>query len=347
MLTYTFVAAIKVVSGVSEGTEKVTRDSFPGLRVRATDNSEERAQTQKRLNFTRLINSKGFDCIGTIPSTNKTDYFVQWFVTDGIEAAYLESNKFECTPAMRTIKMPNCDMSEPRTCKDGKGVTPDVSVFNGTASCSDLMAAMYILHDEDLEDDEACGADKVTHGRELADTDQYTDTCSGSWRQCPYNVYFTGKISPIITTKDSRFHQHAHNIQDNYKGWQGCAASDYKDMAGFARWKRATYKTNIDTLIDIYEGGNMKKCTAQDNWFVHMRGYAFGTFCATQELQARSTHMCEPRHRESANYCFSSDQQYCLMDFDTKKDDDAKCGPIKPGPRTAKTRNAWCCGACS
>lgn len=336
---------------IGETTESTTSSRLihagykPNLRVNPSMTKAEREAIMAKLNYTRRIRLEGFECLGYPQSTNSTpEGLVVWDVSDGAMVAYLEDHSFECTGKMWGITELNCDMTVPRTCKDGKPVTPTIDVFNGNAGCSDMIAAMNILHNESTDDeDAACYGD----GKRL-DSSPDENECSGSgtWRSCPYNAFFSGMIPMIATTSDLRFHQHAHNIQGNAKLWQHCRSSHYMDMIGHPRWRRATYSSNRNTWIDIYEGDSMQKCTEQDNWYVHVKGYALGTFCSTQELRTRAGHTCGPQFRSEGNFCYSSDNSHCLMDFQTIANDTATCDPIQQGPRTTQLTSGWCCGLC-
>ncbi|KAG7341277.1 hypothetical protein IV203_023228 [Nitzschia inconspicua] len=204
----------------------------PHVRVSKDSEHEDRIRAQRELNYTRVLGMEGYECMGTPTSANLTDNFVKWFITDGSVVGYLEKNSFECTAAYRVVEVLNCDRSVPRTTVDRRPVIPTVDVFDGKHGCADLIAAMNILHGEDSDDLEGETAETM---RNLPDSDPYPSACSGQWRACPYNVHYTGMISPITTTSDQRFHQRAHNIQGNQKEWQGCSKGYYIDMAGWER----------------------------------------------------------------------------------------------------------------
>ena len=316
--------------------------------VRLTEDMtyEQRNAVQRRLNYTVPVSVYGYECMGYIPSKNLTDNFVVWKISDGATAGFLAKNTFECTESQWVEYRLNCDLGAGRTCADGRPVVPSVEIFQGGGSCPDLTAAMNILHGEDPSNDEyTCGG----QDRDF-DLTSYENTCSGAWRSCPYNIFFSGKMTPIPAVFDTtRFHLHAHNVQGNGHGWQGCQAGTYTDMAPWPRWQRATYAgSSIESFIDIYEGGDMQKCTQhQDDWFIHVKGYAYGTFCADQRLVTLATHTCQPRYKLGNLNCYSSDQGYCLMDFTTFRGDTSMCSAPNPGPRTFQQLNAWCCGTCA
>ncbi len=68
-----------------------------------------------------------------------------------------------------------------------------------------------------------------------------------------------------------------------------------------------------------------------------------GSFKISQQTTRRSTHTCSSPYSCGAVYCYESNNDHCIVDFDTVKDDNKVCGPLQDGPRTVQNKNAWSC----
>lgn len=319
------------------------------LWVLPTEASDEvHAIYRAQRNYTRLKTIEGYECEGYIDDVNSTvkkDDLKIWRVRFQKALEDLGREGFECSPMTWVAEVLNCDEDNPDDdliCENGHQRAPTETAFSGRGGCLTLVAAMNYMHGEGREEwDEFCSSRNST--RHIADGNAYPKSCAGPWRSCPYNVHFSGYLSPsFINFDDRRFHLHAHNIQGNRKGWQGCTDGNYVSTGKWPRYIRTTYQSS--NLVSIYEGGSMQKCAEQNAWYVHVRGNMMGSFKISQRTTRRSTHTCYSPYSCGGAYCYDSDNDDCLVDFDTLKNDDWMCGPLQDGPRTVQDKNAWCCG---
>lgn len=260
----------------------------------AKGSDEELAKYRAKRNYTRLEAIKGNECIGYVDNVNSTlnDDLKIWRVRWLRAREDLGRHGFECDPTTWIAEVLNCDQNElddELICENGQQRSPTAKAFSGRGGCLTLVAAMNYMHGEGREDwDEFCRVRNSTLREDVSDT--YPKSCTGKWRSCPYNIEFSGYLSAFANFDDRRFSLHAHNIQGNWKGWQGCAHGNYESTGNWPRYIRTTYR--LTNLVSIYEGGSMQKCAGQDASFLHVRGYMMGSFKITQKTKRRSTHTC-------------------------------------------------------
>ena len=135
----------------SNNSETSLDNYMPGVRIQEDMTYEERTAIQLRLNYTTQVSVRGHECTKYDPSTDK---FVTWKISHDESVDDLTHNDFECTESQWVENRLNCGDLVGRTCANGRPVVPSVEIFQGGGSCSDLIAAMNIIHGEDPMDDE-------------------------------------------------------------------------------------------------------------------------------------------------------------------------------------------------
>jgi hypothetical protein len=202
------------------------KESDPGFKEMSRDLTEsEKAARKKRVevNYTTVTEAMGYECFRPMDSNSTKDVLLVFRVETTEEADTLGENAFECSPALITTERLNCDVTkEPEWsfCREGKADAFSPSrAFSGKADCNKLIATMNWLHKEAKDEwDTKCESRFKDKSRELADSDAYPDSCTGSWYNCVWNVHTSGIAQWWPTTSDQWFHLHAHNIQGNQVG---------------------------------------------------------------------------------------------------------------------------------
>ena len=271
--------------------------------------------------------------------------------TDPISIYFSEGEEVWDTPEMKretcvraswvNLEL-NCDKEKPETevCDSAGNVAKETLAtlrFNGRSSCTALVAAMNLAHDEALDEwNNYCKEKKHGKSRNL----QVADSCSNGWRKCLYNWFFAGEVADWMNIyNDGRFHMHAHNIVGNKRVWHGGMSGNFRPMAqANGPWERTTWFS--PGYVDMYEGNQFSKCTDQDHFFVHIKGVVKGVYGHDEHWKKRTTHSCGGQNQGINGYVWAGMNDWCFFDVDSAKHDDDHCGSTL-GSSVDTTRNGW------
>ncbi len=281
------------------------------------------------MNYTVMEAREGMECMTYVEFNGTETKLEVYRVSDEEIIRLLEANTFECVEATWQQEVLNCDEKkeiQDEICSNGMlDASKLEGAFTGKASCDKLIAAMNALHEEGRQEwDNYC---QQALGRRMLDLEPSVNSCSGQWRSCPYNVFFVGVKDRYSLPKNQRFHQASKNIQGDWKGWQGCSIGNSISRTD---WQSATSQNRA--IGNIYEGGTMEKCIANDKWYLHVKGRALGVFGTAHQTHMRSTHTCGLPYPCGANTCYESDNMDCLIDFETVNVDERMCYSVHPRP---------------
>jgi hypothetical protein len=278
------------------------------------------SREQKKVNYTKIITQAGVACKMKGTNISEVDVFFG-------EHEVLPARAGKCVLATAAITEINCDVTAKRiyNCK-GSHYDPSLKnmKFDGMQNCADVINAMLMKYNkhEVAEFEECQGEERRLQSAE------YPLSCTEA-RFCTYSYFFEGYSIPL------QAHNHAHNIQDNVRGWSGgdVGVSSYDTMPGWARYKRVGFTMQSD--IDLYEGSYLYRCTGAPATYVHAKGKMRGVYAASNNVRLyRPTNTCGKYSDGTLRGVQSSTD--CLMDIEYSV---SNCQVV--GARTTQLTTAW------